>query len=131
MSLNTTQYSTSRFDVGGKRKGESTYDIYLYGERSLYRPGETIHLAGIVRDYDWKLTNKMPIKLVLKSPDGKEYATSRTQLDEQGMFTTAFEVSSTSVTGSYLAEAYTGNDIYLGSKSFLIEEFMPDRIKVD
>ncbi|MEZ5023703.1 MAG: MG2 domain-containing protein [Chitinophagales bacterium] len=71
MDLRNAQYTTSRFDVGGKRIGENPYDLFLYAERSLYRPGETIHIAGILRDYDWKLTGKMPVTIVLKSPDGK------------------------------------------------------------
>ncbi|MEZ5002783.1 MAG: MG2 domain-containing protein [Chitinophagales bacterium] len=131
MDISNAEYMTSRFDVGGKRKGESPYDLFMYAERSLYRPGETIHLAGILRDFNWNVSGKMPVTIVLKSPDGKEYATSRQQVDEQGMFTCDFDLLASSMTGNYYAQVHTGKDIHLGGKSIQVEEFMPDRIKVE
>lgn len=131
INLSSSRYMTSRYDVGGKREGGANYDLFMYAERGLYRPGEQVHFAGIIRDYDWQLTPKMPINVVLKSPNGKEYATVRTQIDDQGMFTADFNISATSMTGTYHAQVTTGKDIYLGSKSVQVEEFMPDRIKVD
>jgi uncharacterized protein YfaS (alpha-2-macroglobulin family) len=131
MNLDNSEYITSRFEVGGKRLAETPYDLFFYAERSLYRPGETIHLAGIVRDFNWKKIAKMPINVKLRSPEGKEFANFRGQLDEQGMFTADFPTDATSMTGTYIAEAYTGKDIFLGSKTIQVEEFMPDRIKVE
>ena len=131
MQLIKSRVKTSRFEVGGKWPNASNYDLFIYGERELYRPGETIHVAGIVRDYEWEMTGKMPVNIVLKYPDGKEFKTARKTLNEQGMFSAEFEVPSTAMTGSYVAEVYTGKDIYLGQKSIQVEEFMPDRIKVD
>jgi uncharacterized protein YfaS (alpha-2-macroglobulin family) len=131
MNLDNAEYLTARFDVGGKRLGESPYDLFFYSERSLYRPGETIHLAGIIRDFDWKKTAQLPIHVKLKSPQGKEFSSFRGQVDAQGMFTADFPTDATSMTGTYIAEAYTGKDIFLGSKTIQVEEFMPDRIKVE
>jgi uncharacterized protein YfaS (alpha-2-macroglobulin family) len=41
-----------------------------------------------------------------------------------------FEIASSAITGSYLMEVYSSNDVLLSSKNFMIEEFVPDRIKV-
>ena len=49
LPFNQTIVSTSRFDVGGKRINESNMDGFLYPARDLYRPGETMYIAGIIR----------------------------------------------------------------------------------
>jgi uncharacterized protein YfaS (alpha-2-macroglobulin family) len=131
MNLDNSEYLTARFDVGGKRLGESTYDLFFYAERSLYRPGETIHLAGVIRDFDWQKIAQLPVHIKLRSPQGKEFASYRGQVDAQGMFAADFPTDANSMTGTYIAEAYTGKDIFLGSKTIQVEEFMPDRIKVE
>jgi uncharacterized protein YfaS (alpha-2-macroglobulin family) len=41
------------------------------------------------------------------------------------------DISGSAITGSYLLEVYNGNDVLLSSKNFMIEEFVPDRIKVN
>ena len=35
------------------------------------------------------------------------------------------------ITGSYTLEVYTSNDVLLASKNFSVEEFVPDRIRVN
>jgi uncharacterized protein YfaS (alpha-2-macroglobulin family) len=61
---NSTLVDNTRFDVGGKRLNASNYDAYIYAERDIYRPGETvIHLNSIVRTNDWNLPGEMPVKM--------------------------------------------------------------------
>ena len=40
-------------------------------------------------------------------------------------------LATAAITGSYTLEVYTSNDVLLASKSFSIEEFVPDRIRVN
>ena len=62
----------TRFDVGGKRLNTSNYDAYLYAERDIYRPGETIHPNTIVRTNEWNQPGEMPVKMRILSPNGKK-----------------------------------------------------------
>ncbi len=129
--LNRTRQNTSRFEVGGLRNHYSNYHAYLYGERELYRPGETINFSGIVRTTDWKNPGSIPFTVKCITPTGKEYKTIRKVLNNQGAFETSVDIPATSSTGSYVMELYTGNDILVNTKSIKVEEFMPDRIKVE
>lgn len=120
----------SRFDVGGRVPNKNNLNAYIYAERNLYRPGETIHASVIVRTEELNLPGEMPVKLKLVMPNGKEFSTKRKTLNEQGACEVEYDIPKTAMTGTYSLYAYTGNDVLLNTYYFSIEEFMPDRIKV-
>ena len=131
MLLEKSNVTTSRFDVGGKHNNPANLEAFVYGDRNLYRPGETMHVSTIVRNSDWGTPSDIPIKLKLLLPNGKEYKSVRKTLNGEGATETAFDIPGAAVTGTYTIEAYTGNDVLLAAKPVSVEEFMPDRIKVD
>jgi len=121
---------TSRFDVGGRIPNDAGLNAMIYGERNLYRPGETIHLSAIVRDETWERPGEVPVKIRLNMPNGKEFSTVRKILNEEGSCEVSFPVPATALTGTYTAYLYTGNDVLLNTYAISVEEFMPDRMKV-
>ncbi len=127
----TTKVGTSRFDVGGRHSNSTGLDAFVYGERDMYRPGETMHTAIIVRDKQWQAVADVPVKMKFLLPNGKELTTVRKTLNAQGAAEAAVPLSAAAITGSYSLEIYTGNDVLLGSKNLMVEEFLPDRIKVN
>ncbi len=129
--LNKTQVSTSRFDVGGKRQNEAAMEAYLYGERELYRPGEEVNISAIVRDKTWQNPGQIPVIVKINSPQGKNFKTIKKLLDKEGSFETSFNLPSTALTGTYAVKLYTSNNVLLASDVIKVEEFMPDRIKID
>ena len=63
-----TRVETSRFDVGGKRTDNVNYDVFIYGDRDLYRPGDTAHINTIVRTPRWEVVKDIPIKINFLPP---------------------------------------------------------------
>lgn len=131
MLLEDTQVETSRFEVDGKRGNASGYDAFVYGDRDIYRPGETIHFNTVVRDSKWASADEVPLKIKLLLPNGREFKSFLKNTNAQGAVDTSVPLDRAAVTGNYTIEVYNGNDILLTSKSISVEEFMPDRIKVD
>jgi alpha-2-macroglobulin len=125
-----TQVNTSRFDVGGKHNNASGLDAFVYAERDIYRPGEKVNFALLVRDMKWKSPGEIPMQLKFILPNGKEFKTFRKSLNEGGTAEGSVDIPTSAITGSYVLEVYTSNGIFLSSKNFMIEEFVPDRIKV-
>ena len=125
-----TRVETSRFDVGGKRTDNVNYDVYIYGDRDLYRPGDTAHINTIVRTPRWEVVKDIPIKIKLLAPNGREYTNQRHQLNASGAAETMFYIPRQAMTGSYEIEVYAANDVLLASRRISVEEFVPDRIKV-
>ena len=128
--FNQSSVETSRYEVGGIHENQSGYQAFIYGDRNIYRPGETVNLNTVVRDGNWKSVEKLPVKIKILLPTGKEFAMLKGTLNEQGAFAASVKLPVSTVTGTYNAEVYTANDILLTSRSMSVEEFIPDRIKV-
>ena len=131
LPFNNTRVNVSRFDVGGKRNNPSGLDAFVYAERDIYRPGEKVNFSVVVRDREWKSPGDMPLKISFLQPNGKELKSIRKTLNEEGSVEGSFDIATSAITGSYTLEVYTSNDVLLSSKSFSIEEFVPDRIRVN
>ncbi len=128
--LSRSTVNQNGFDTDGYYDRKGGYMAFIYGERTLYRPGESINLNVVVRSKGWKPAAKMPILLKLKLPNGKDLVSMRGTLDAQGAFSTSIALSASAITGTYLAEVYSVTEQYLASESISVEEFMPNRIKV-
>jgi alpha-2-macroglobulin len=130
LPFGSTRVNTSRFEVGGRRNNASGLDAYVYAERDIYRPGEKVNFAVIVRDHQWRSPGELPVQLKFLLPNGKEMKTSRKTLNIQGGVDGSVDIPESAITGSYSLEVYTSNDVLLATQPFRIEEFVPDRIKV-
>jgi uncharacterized protein YfaS (alpha-2-macroglobulin family) len=130
LPFNNTRVNMSRFDVGGKKINPTGLDAFVYAERDIYRPGEKLNYAVVVRERGWKPAADLPVKIKFLLPNGKELKTFRKGLNEQGATAGSMDISTSAITGSYTMELYSSTDVLLATKNFMIEEFVPDRIKV-
>lgn len=131
LPFNNTRVNTSRFDVGGKRNNTSGFDAFVYAERDVYRLGEKINFSVILRDAQWKNPGDVPLKMKFLMPNGKELKSFRKSLNEEGSVEGSIDIAAAAITGSYTLEVYTSTDVLLASKNFSVEEFVPDRIRVN
>lgn len=130
INLSDYRVETSRFDVGGKREAQAVYDAFLYGDRNIYRPGEKIIVAGIVRTLTEKLPAGMPVRLRIANPRGTVVAEQHIPLNEGGAFETSYQTQPTAPTGDYRCELYTGNHAFLAAYKVSVEDFVPDRLRI-
>ncbi|HVZ97259.1 MAG TPA: MG2 domain-containing protein, partial [Chitinophagaceae bacterium] len=129
--LDKSLIETSRFDVGGRMPNSTGLNAMIYAERNLYRPGEMMHVSTVVRDEKWNQPGEVPVKFKLVMPNGKEFSTMRKILNSEGSAETSFSIPSTALTGDYTLQVLTGNDVLLNTYDISVEEFVPDRIKVN
>lgn len=129
--LNQSRVETSRFDVGGRMPNATGLNAMIYAERNLYRPGETVHISTVIRDEQWHIPGEMPVKFKLLMPNGKEFTSVRKTLNEEGSAEASFAIPNTALTGTYTLELYSGNEVLLNSYNISIEDFVPDRMKVE
>ena len=124
-----TVFQTYIFDfLGGTAK--SDYKAFIYGDRELYRPGDTMHIAGIVRDENRKTMSGIPIKLQMILPNGKPFKEFVAETDDNGGFSISHYISPNTLTGTYKIRAYTSGKNKIGESRVSIEQFIPERIKV-
>jgi uncharacterized protein YfaS (alpha-2-macroglobulin family) len=131
LDLTKSRVETSRFEVGGLTSNAAHYQAFLYGDRNLYRPGDTVRTNTVIRTEDWKSPpSGLPMKIRLLLPSGKEYSSLQQKLSAAGSFESRFILPPTIMTGLYTMEVLTGNDVLLTSRQISVEEFIPDRMKV-
>ncbi len=128
-ALDASQWSRSTLQGIQTEKG--SYQAFIYGPRNLYRPGETVPLKTLVQSLDWKPVADMLIKFDLKLPNGKVMYSRKGELSKNGTLETQFELPPNAVTGAYTAEVLTSNNALIGSYNLNVEDFIPDRIKVN
>ena len=130
LELTRRQIATSDFEIGGAAFLEHGYEAFLYNERGVYRPGETAHLAGIVRGENMTVPTPFPVLFRVKGPDERILEEKRATLNEQGGVEFSISIPNYAKTGKYNAMLLIGEKEELGRTSFNVEEFIPDRMKV-
>jgi uncharacterized protein YfaS (alpha-2-macroglobulin family) len=132
--LELDQHATVLDDVDQSgRDLPTTYDVMLYTERGVYRPGDTVHLTGIVRDPNGRVPAELPLELGVQRPDGRKVATLKTKAEpsKQGMFHVDFASRDDGQTGPYRFTAtLPGGEEVLGRTRVLVEEYVPVRLEV-
>ncbi len=127
--LDAMGVDTTGLDVGGSASTAVGYQAFAYGERDIYRPGETVEGVAIVRDRDLRVPPAMPLLARHIDPTGMERSTFRLDLDADGAAPFVLEVPGYARTGGHVLEFEAGNRV-IGRYLFQVEEFVPDRIRV-
>lgn len=130
LAFDETGIPTADLDVGGVALPEKGYRAFLYGDRDIYRPGETLELVWMVRDARLQPATGFPLNLKIVGPGGEEFVSVRTEVDEAGCGEYSAEIPRWLRTGPYTAMLLLGENQVLGETRISIEEFMPDRMKV-
>ncbi len=107
--------------------------VRLVGSRSVIRPGETIRLSALLRDYDGNPIKPQPLFVTLKQPDGRPYAEAKLDPRDLNYFEWSREIPADAPTGRWQVEFRTdpkSKDATQGL-TFRIEEFLPERLKLD
>jgi uncharacterized protein YfaS (alpha-2-macroglobulin family) len=136
-NTNSRALELSRFDTGGIENEKSAQQLsaYLFSDRGIYRPGETMHLGMIARTADWKSSlTGLPVEVDITDPRGNVVNRNSIALSAFAFEEIAFTTQPAAPTGIYEATAFLvktdkSRDV-LGSTSFKVQEFEPDRMKV-
>jgi uncharacterized protein YfaS (alpha-2-macroglobulin family) len=131
IDLRETIIETSRFDVGGLTQYAADFNVFLYSPRNIYRPGEQVNLSAIVRNDKIQVVKDVPLITKIVTPTGKVFEEFKKDLNEQGSFELSFTLPDFAQTGGYSADVYTGDNQLIGSYKFSVEEFVPDKIRVN
>ena len=129
IQLDRHEIATADFNIAGSAYLQKGYEAFLYTSRGVYRPGETVQLAGIVRGPKHKTPQSLPTRIEVISPDGRILRELRQQTNTSGACDVQILIPDYALTGSYIAKMRIADRV-VGSVQFQVEEFMPDRMKV-
>ena len=128
MQLDTPAMDLSDLDVKG-RTPPSARDAFLWTDRGIYRPGETIHLGTLLRDDAGKRLPDLPVTLHLVRPDGVEVEKIAADVSHAGGGTIDIQVPDNAYTGNWTIWASAGGSEHIGSIDVSVEDFVPPRLE--
>ncbi|NUB44873.1 alpha-2-macroglobulin family protein [Fertoebacter nigrum] len=128
LSLSDPEFDLSDRGVEG-REPAPPVDVFLTTDRGAYRAGETVYATALARDTVAAAVPGLPLTAVLKRPDGVEYSRALVADGGAGGHVFALPVGGSAPRGVWRLEVLADLEAApLAAKTFLVEDFLPERI---
>ncbi len=113
------------------RPAPGAIDLLSWTERGIYRPGEVVHASALARNVDATAIENLPLTFVFLRPDGVEDR-RMVKNGDIGGYTLDLPLQDTSMRGTWTMQVFTDpKGSAIGEKTFLVDDFVPDRIEFD
>ncbi len=133
LSLTDPEFDLSDRGVEGREPAKDI-DVFLTTDRGAYRAGETVNITALTRDATAQAIVGLPLTAVLTRPDGVEYSRQTVTADAAvaGGHVYAMPIGPLVPRGTWRLETFADVDApALASTTFLVEDFLPERIDFD
>ncbi len=125
---NNMMWNTSTFDIGGTSMSDGVL-IHSYLDRKVYRPGEKVTLAAIVRDKDGEYPDELPLKVLVYNAENKLLSEQVLKESKEGFFFYQYQTSESDLTGGWRFDINAGSAYE--SVYFDLQTVMANRITVN
>lgn len=130
LDLQQTAFDLSDRGVSG-RIAPKGLDAYLYAERGVYRPGETVYVTALLRDGRSNVVAGLPLTVIVRRPDGMEYRRQVVQDQGGGGRAISVPLLSGAPVGTWRIAAYTDpKRPAIGETTVLVEDYVPERLEI-
>ena len=123
-----TEKPVSRFDTGGVKTGNGL-KAFIYGERGVWRPGDTLHVAMIIEDLENTLPDTHPVTMELYTPQGQFHSRLTDTRGMEGFHVFHIPTAAEDPTGTWNAYFKVGGSTF--HKALMIESIKPNRLKIN
>ncbi|MAL11021.1 MAG: alpha-2-macroglobulin [Maricaulis sp.] len=131
LDLDRSPVDLSEDAVGGRDAPEGA-DAFLYLDRGIYRPGETVHMTGLIRDSEARAISDRPGSVIVYAPNGIENQRFRFETaPEAGAVQFDFDVPRAAARGIWRMALDVDGLGVVGRVSFSVEDFVPQRIALE
>jgi len=117
----------SRFDINGVTT-KNGLKAFIYGERGVWRPGDSIHLTCVLHNAVKALPKSYPITLELYNPENQLIEKKINAQSENGFYTFDLKTAVDAPTGNWNAVIKAGGSRF--SKRVKIETVKPNKLKI-
>ena len=106
--------------------------VFAWGPRDLYRPGESVDVYALLKDYDGRAVDPVPLNVVLYDATGSRAHVETLNATDSGRYDFDYALSDTAKTGTWrmtYSIPASGGEI-LRDYEFQVEEFLPERMEL-
>lgn len=119
--------SLSTFQVEG-RQWQATKKVLFYGDRDVWRPGDTVYLTAMVFSPKERVPANLPVELKLYDPTNKLANTWTVKGNHNGLYNCRFSTDMNALTGKWRLEMSLGGTTY--RSTIRVETIRPNRLKM-
>jgi uncharacterized protein YfaS (alpha-2-macroglobulin family) len=120
--------SLSSFDVSGN-KPENGIKAFIYGERDVWRPGDSIYLSLFIKDMKTDLPADHPVQFELINPLEQKVDNQVHTPNGSNLLVFTTKTPADAVTGNYKAVFRIGGATF--TKKVRVETIKPNRLKIN
>lgn len=120
--------SLSAFDVGGQDVQKGIKGM-IYGERGVWRPGDTLFLGFILEDKQNVLPATHPVTMELYNARGQLVTRTVKATEVNGFYTFPTPTDADAPTGYWMCKVKVGGAVF--TKNLKVETIMPNRLKIN
>jgi alpha-2-macroglobulin len=120
--------SLSSFDVSGVQP-EKGIKAFIYGERDVWRPGDSIYLSVFLKDLHSVVPPDHPVLFELINPLDQKIDNQVQKSGGKNLLVFRTATASDAVTGDYKAQFRIGGALF--TKRIRVETIKPNRLKID
>lgn len=120
--------SVSRFDVSGAGHNKGLKG-YLYGDRGVWRPGDSVYLTLMLSDANNSLPDYYPVEFRLDNARGQTVFKKTVTPEVSDIYDLRFKTDPEDATGNWKAIVKAGG-VSIG-KTLKIETIKPNRLKIN
>ncbi|MBT2115887.1 alpha-2-macroglobulin family protein [Dyella sp. LX-66] len=131
LPFNRPALDISNFDVTGRK--QAPFEVFAWSGRDLYRPGETLRASALLRDYDGRAMKQQALFVRLKQPDGRSLVDTKLDPKDLNYFELSRTIPEDAPTGLWQLEFRLdpASKEAVQAFPFHVEEFLPERLKLD
>jgi uncharacterized protein YfaS (alpha-2-macroglobulin family) len=122
------QWSNSGFDIGGIREDRDRTKGFIYTERGVYRPGDSIHVGFIVKNESNSFPTDHPAEIRVRDPEYNTIYEHTSVESTDGFYVFKFKTDENAPTGNYNISINAGNSWFY--EDLKIETVVAEQLKV-
>lgn len=127
--LDHPSWELSSYDISGVDDGQSGMDVFMYADRGVHRPGDTVHLSALIRTDRKVPPSDQYVSLKVTNPLNQTVIETRQKSGPNGHVYFPVPTDIQDPTGNYTARLSVAGKSF--SKNLKIETVKPNRLKID
>lgn len=128
LSKNEMRWSNSGFDVGGISESQRGVRGFIYTERGVYRPGDSINIGFIAKNADNTFPTNHPAAITVRDPEYNTIFEQTSVQSQDGMYVFNMSTQENAPTGTYTVQINTGGAWF--HDNLKIESVVAEQLKV-
>jgi uncharacterized protein YfaS (alpha-2-macroglobulin family) len=122
-------WNLSGCDIGGLEIQPGGLRAYIFTDRGVYRPGDSIRLSLIARNQDGGFPDNHPVTVKFRNPKNQIMTEKILRQSRDGFYVCELKTQENDPTGEWSAELMVGASTF--RKEIKVETVVPNRLKVE